>query len=391
MPMTQKAARFTALSSVEHVETIASLVPTDQETRLAFVRGLARFCAGLPATLGAAGPVDAEDIRRTLEGIRFKLRSGNDDWDGATKPSEQELAAVRVLLTRVLLHLTPLPDSQVTASLERLQHTLFQDFATKWSLLQRNLDPSGPITLSDVPTQLRARFVSADGSQFLLQIYPRHNIWDGEPLREFVDQLRQVDPDVTGNPVIGYESIRAMTEGYLKGGLYAAIAIPLVTFLVLRRVGDTVRAVFPVLCGALWTAGSMWLFGIQFNVANLVALPLLIGVGVDGGINLIRRAREEARPGWMLIGESTGQAIALYSLDSIVGFGSLLIARHYGIFSMGLLLIIAISTVLLATLTVLPLLLRASECETGTTRTTVKTQNSTPCLVPDTPPRRVAS
>src|SRR5262249_13930229 len=166
-------------------------------------------------------------------------------------------------------------------------------------------------------------------------------------------------PDVTGNPVIGYESIRAIKNGYVKGGLYAAIAILLVTFLTLRRVGDTLRALLPVGCGLLWTAGLMWLLGLRFNLANLVVIPLIIGVGVDGGINLIRRTREDARPGWILIGESTGQAIALYSLDSMAGFGSLLVARHYGIFSMGLLLTLAVGTVLLASLAVLPLLLTA--------------------------------
>jgi len=205
----------------------------------------------------------------------------------------------------------PLPAPQAAVALERVQQPLFQDFTDKWSLLQRNLNSPGPITLTDVPVQLRSRFVSADGQRFLLQIYPRHNIWEGEPLREFVKQLRQVDPDVTGNPVIGYESIRAIKHGYTTGGLYAALAIPLVTFLALRRVGDTLRALLPVGCSMLWTAGLMWLCHLQFNLANLVVVPLLIGVGVDGGINLIRRAREDARPGWMLIGESTGQAIAL--------------------------------------------------------------------------------
>ena len=353
--VTQKAARFAALPSVDHVETITSLVPTDQEARLALVRGLAPFFAELPTTLGAPSPVDVEDLRRTLEALRFKLRSDNADWDSTTKPAEQELATVRVLLTRVLLHLTPLPNLQATDALERLQHTLFQDFARQWSLLQQNLHPSGPITLADIPAPLRTRFVSADGSQFLLQIYPRHNIWEGAPLREFVDQLRSVDPDVTGNPVIAYESIRTMTEGYLYGGLYAALAIPVVTFVVLRRIGDTLRALCPVLCGALWTAGVMWLLNLQFNVANLVVIPLLIGVGVDGGINLIRRAREDNLPGWTVIGGSTGQAIALYSLDSIAGFGSLLVARHAGVFSMGLLLTIAVGSVLLATFILLPL------------------------------------
>jgi uncharacterized protein len=353
----QKASRFASLPSVEHVETVASLVPEHQEERLELVRALNPFFAGFPATLATPAPIDIEDLRRSVAGIRFKLRGDQDTLEVQGKPGEQELTEVQLLLAQVLARLTPLSNTQATTALERLQQALFQDFASKWALLQNNLNPPGPITLADVPAQLRTRFVSADGQQFLLQIYPRQNIWDGEPLHEFVSQLRQVDADVTGNPVIGYESIRAIKEGYVKGGLCAAVAIVLVTFLTLQRGGDTLRALLPVGCGLLWTGGLMWLFGLQFNLANLVVVPLIIGVGVDGGINFIRRVREEARPGWKLIGESTGQAIALYCLDSMAGFSSLLVARHYGIFSMGLLLTLAVGTVLLASLTVLPLLL----------------------------------
>lgn len=365
----RKAARFAALPSVEKVETIASLVPERQEERLSLIRGLAPFFAGLPKALAAPGAVDVADLTQTLESMKFKLRGENDAWETHRKPSEHELAAVRALLSQILTHLTTLSATQVAVALDRVQHPLFQDFADKWTLLQGNLNPTGPITLADVPAQLRSRFVSADGALFLLQIYPRHNIWDGAPLREFIKQLRQIDTDVTGSPVIGYESIHAIKHGYATGAMYAALAIPLVTFLALRRISDTLRALVPVACGVLWTAGLMWLFQLQFNLANLVAVPLIIGVGVDGGINLIRRAREDARPGWRMIGESTGQAIALYSLDSLAGFGSLLIARHYGVFSMGLLLIVAVGTVLVATFTVLPLLLETAGTATEASAT----------------------
>lgn len=292
----QKAARFAALPSVERVETITSLVPERQEECLRAVHILAPLFAGLPTTLAAPSLVDVADLTSTLEGIKFKLRGENDTWDVHKKPAEQELATVQELLSQLLTHLTTLPASQAADALERLQRPLFQDFAEKWILLQSNLVPPGPITLADVPVQLRSWFVSADGTLFLLQIFPRRNIWDGAPLQEFIGQLRQVDPDVTGNPVIGYESIRAIKTGYATGALYAALAVLVVTFLTLRRVCDTLRALLPVGCGVLWTAGLMWLCQLQFNLANLVAVPLIIGVGVDGGINLIRRAREETRP-----------------------------------------------------------------------------------------------
>jgi predicted RND superfamily exporter protein len=324
------------------------------------VRGLKPFFANLPSTLAAPGPIDIEELERTLERIKFKLREETDTWEPSKKPPEQEISEIRGLLTDVLARLKALSGKEAAAALDRLQKPLFQDFADKWSLLYENLDPPEPISLADIPVQLRRRFVSTDGKKFLLQIYPRKNIWEREPLEEFISQLRQVDPDVTGDPVTVYESIRAIKSGYVEGGLYATAAIILVAFLTLRRVKGTLLAMLPVVLGMLWTAGLMWLCDLKVNLANLVAVPLIVGIGIENGIHLVHRSREEACEGWALVAGSTGQSVALFSLTTMVGFGSLMVARYYGIFSMGLLLTLAVGSVLLASLTVLPLLLHTS-------------------------------
>jgi predicted RND superfamily exporter protein len=215
--------------------------------------------------------------------------------------------------------------------------------------------------LADVPARLKARFVSTDEKKFLLQIYPRKNVWVRESQEEFVSQLRQVDPDVTGSPVIVSESTRAMKEGYIDGGLYAFIVIVVVAFVVLRRVRDVVLAIVPLGLGILWTAGLMWLFGLQFNLANLVAVPLIIGIGVENGLHLVHRFRETGEGGPALVAGSTGQSVALFSLTTMVGFGSLMVGKYYGIFSMGLLLTLAVGSVLVASLIVLPLLMKQSD------------------------------
>lgn len=353
----RKAAQFEALPSVEKVETIASLVPERQEERRQLVQTLQPFFADLPATLAAPGAVDTADLKRTLERISFKFQQANEDWDPQQKPAEREMIAVRGLLAEVLGRLDRFSATEAATALQHLQQPLFQDFAEKWTLLRENLDPSGLITLADVPTQLRSRFVSADGQKFLLQIYPRKDIWDRAPLEEFISQLRQVDPDVTGSPIIGYESIQAIKTGYVEGGLYAGMAILLVAFLTLGRVRATLLSMLPVLFGMLWTAGLMWFCNLKFNLANLVAVPITIGIGIESGIYLVRRSQEEEKEGSMLVGGSTGQSVALFSLSTMVGFGSLMVARHAGIFSMGLLLVLAVGSALLVSLAVLPLFL----------------------------------
>ena len=353
----RKAAAFEALSSVESVESVASLIPPNQLNRIEFVRSLHPLLDDLPPTLTRPAVVDVPDLLRTFDKLKLKIREENEDWDPLRKPSEQELREVRRSLLAIIERLQNMPAAEAQPALTRFQDSLFRDFQDKWSLLHNNLNPSGPITLDDIPAQLKSRFVNSDGSKFLLQIFPKKNVWEKEAQEEFVQQLRQVDPDVTGNPVIGYESIKAMKEGYIEGGVYAFFAIILVTLFSLRRIGDTILAILPLGLGIIWTAGLMWFFRLQFNLANLVAVPLIIGIGVENGIHIVHRYREEGVGGPALVAGSTGQAVALFSLTTMIGFGSLMVARYYGIFSMGLLLTIAVGSVLVASLTVLPLLL----------------------------------
>jgi len=353
----RKAAALKALPAVESVESVASLIPEQQQERLELVRALQPLLHDLPPALPSPAPVDVQDLQRTLDKLKLKIREENDEWDPQKKPPERELGEARQSLLAAIERLQTLPEAEVQTALERFQQPLFLDFQDKWSLLRNNVSPPGPITLGDIPTQLKDRFVSQDGKKFLLQIYPKKNIWDREPLEEFISQLRQVDPDVTGSPVIGYESIRSMKEGYVQGGLYALIAVVLVTFFTLGGVRDTLLAMLPLGLGMAWTAGLMWLFNLRFNLANLIAIPLIIGIGVENGIHLVHRFREEGESGPALVAGSTGQAVMLFSLTTMIGFGSLMLAKHYGVFSMGLLLMVAVGSVLVASLMVLPLLL----------------------------------
>lgn len=371
----RKAVAFKQLSSVGTVESVASLIPEQQEERLDLVRSLAPLLSDLPPALPPTAPVEVRDLQDTLDKLKLKIRPDNSEWDPQKKPAEQELTEARQALLNVIERLQTMPEGEAQAALVLFQQALLRDFQDKWSLLRSNLDPSGPISFADVPTQLKSRFVSQDGTKFLLQIYPKHNIREREPLEEFISQLRQVDPDVTGSPVIGYESIRAMKQGYLEGALYAFVAIVLVTFFTLRRPSDTLFAILPLALGVIWTAGLMKIFHLQFNLANLVAVPLIIGIGVENGIHIVHRFREAGESGPELVAGSTGQAVALFSLTTMVGFGSLMVARYYGIFSMGLLLTVAVGSVLIASLGVLPMLLtHPAAQEAGVTLTELVTK-----------------
>ena len=223
--------------------------------------------------------------------------------------------------------------------------------------MQANLTPK-EVGLSSIPAELKRKFVSDRGG-FLLQIHPRVDIWEREGASRFVRDLRGIDPEVTGTPIITYEAITLMERAYKQGTLYAVLLVTGVTLVMLRRVRETALALLPLALGLIWTGGLMALFGLDFNMGNIFGLPLILGAAVEYGLNVVLRYMETRRePGAPLIARSTVMGVLVAGLTNIVGFGSLMLADHRGIFGLGLLLTLGTAASLVAALVVLPVLLQ---------------------------------
>jgi predicted RND superfamily exporter protein len=233
---------------------------------------------------------------------------------------------------------------------------LFRDFSEKFQLLKNNVQPAGPVRLEDVPESLRVRFESPDG-HYLLQIFSRENIWEKENMTRFVEALGSVDPTVTGPPVIGLIAIDQMKKGYIQAGLYALLIDVLVVFWTFRNWKHTLLAMVPLAVTTVWTLGWMGASGFQMNLANLISFPLIFGILVGSGIHLVYRYRLEPHRVRSLVDASTVQAINLATFTTVVGFGSLLAAKHYGIFSLGLLMTVTLVIGWALSLSLLPVML----------------------------------
>jgi len=149
-----------------------------------------------------------------------------------------------------------------------------------------------------------------------------------------------------------------MERAYRQGTVYAIILVSLVTALTLRRMRETVLALLPLGLGLMWAFGLMYFFGLKFNMGNVFGLPLILGAAAEYGLNIVLRFMEGRDHGGPLIARSTMMAVLVSGLTTIVGFGSLMIADHRGIFGLGLLLTLGTITSLIAALVVLPVLLR---------------------------------
>jgi uncharacterized protein len=149
-----------------------------------------------------------------------------------------------------------------------------------------------------------------------------------------------------------------MERSYKQATVYAIILVAGVSFFLLRRVRETALSLVPLGLGLLWTIGVMRLFGLKFTMGNIFGLPMILGTAAEFGLNVVLRFMEERDHGGPLIARSTVMAVLVNGLTTIVGFGSLMIADHRGIFGLGLLLTIGMATSLVAALVVLPVLLR---------------------------------
>jgi hypothetical protein len=272
--------------------------------------------------------------------------------EGATKV---ELTASRAELDRLASTLSEADSRALRERLAAFQLRVAEDFASAFDRLQRGLAPRA-FTVRDLSPELSRRFVGASG-RLLMRIHPRGDPWDRDGAERFVADLRSVDPDVTGSPVIRYEATRRMEAAYYQGTIYALVLVTLIGGATLRKVRDTALALVPLMLGLTWTLGLMAIGDLHFNLANVFGLPIMIGAAAEYGFNIVLRHREMAGSHEPLAMRSTLMAVLFNGLTTIAGFGSLLVAKHGGIFSLGLLLTVGATASLVASLVVLPSLL----------------------------------
>ena len=359
-----KARQFEALPLVSKVESLARYLPLDQEARMDRILRIKPLFEYVELTTRPPSPPPTAQVRRSIASIRFKLREEEEKEPGVRTPLQPgtlplpDTVSGAGLRTERVLRLIESPETQATdAVLAGYQDRLFVDFRRKIELIMASLDPL-PITLDPLPELLKKRLVGESG-KLLLQIYPEEDVWQLEPQRRFVEQLVSVTPELTGTAEINYEATKSLLDAYVQGGVYALFAILLILTLDFRHPLLVVLTLLPLSFGALWTLLGMKLSGMAFNPANLVIIPLLVGIGVDNGIHVVRHFLGGASSEDEIAGSPTGRAITLSTLTTTAGFGSLIIARHQGIHSVGALLTLAMVCCLVASVVVLPAILRS--------------------------------
>ncbi len=373
---TRLEARIRALPAVESVDSMVPYLTGDQTRKLQMIGEIKREVSAIhfaedddefstPNRARAATEVETPRVKGTTADLKeltytLTVLQGYLSYalDAVQKEGNQELyrqlKSLRQAIGQFVARVNAGDPLEVAFKIAAFQHALFQDIRDTFAAIQ-NQDNSAPLQPQNLPPVLRDRFIGRTG-KILLQVYPKKDIWQREPQEEFVKQLRTVDPDVTGTPVQLYEYTSLLKDSYVRAAWYALGAIIVLVFFHFRTLSSVVFSLLPVMIGTIWLVGFMGLFGIPFNPANIMTLPLVIGIGVTNGIHILNRFAEEKTAG--IFGKSTGKAVLVSALTTISGFGSLILAKHQGIASLGYVMATGTAACMIAALTFLPAALK---------------------------------
>jgi predicted RND superfamily exporter protein len=337
---------------VDSVEEIGSYVPENATQKQPLIQHihdcLVNFQIPKIARIPVVPPDQLNRSLRKLQDLMTALRR----W-----PEARQLQRIRDLVAG-------LPPQEYFRRLTTFQNNLAADTLRALDALRGVSNPEPP-ALADLPEGLVSRLVGRTG-HFCLQIHTKADIWNMTEMEEFIRQLRDVDDKlhrmnpaidtaVTGNPVQVYESSRELMWGYEKGAFYGVIIVIVVVWLDFRSIRMTLLALLPLVTSKLQLFGLMGLLGIPLNPANMIVLPLILGIGVDTGVQIVHDYLREPHPYRM--NPATSAALVINTLMNIVGFGALMIASHRGLHSLGRVLTLGMACCLLSCM-VMPSLLQ---------------------------------
>jgi hopanoid biosynthesis associated RND transporter like protein HpnN len=347
----QRAKALDKLEEVEMTLTIADFIPEEQEEKLEIISDISLFMPKLPDTMNIT-PLTFQQKNLALNSFESELKNlVSSKTEGTYYTS-----AIRLLETigefKKAQSASPGKGAENLDSLEK-------GLLSNLPILLKHLEGSLQADMfgeADLPREIYERFVSQD-NRYRIQIFPSENITHLDALTRFVSAVRTVAQNATAAPVVIRETGKAIVASFKQASLSALIVIGMLLFIVVRSISGTILILVPLLLAVLLTAAASVLLDIPFNYANVIVVPLLLGIGVDNGIHFIHRFQTEPPEDGNMLKTSTSRGVLFSSLTTIMSFSSLSFLSHQGTASMGKLLTVCMTFLILNTLILLPALL----------------------------------
>ena len=341
------------LPEVAHSLTLNSLIPTDQLAKLPIIDGgKAQLDPVLDPSRARDAPNDEADVAAMRKAAdAFKATAGEDTSKGAN--DARRLAGT----------ITQMADA-APAVRERARTVLLPGLKVTLDLLRDALTAK-PTGLDDIPAGIKRDWIAADG-RARIEVAPKGDANDNATLERFTKAVQRIDPDATGEPVAIQESGVTIVNAFLEAALLAVISIAIILYVVLRRISDVLLTLVPLLLAAMVTLEITVLIGMPLNFANIIALPLLLGLGVAFKIYFVMAWRSGVTN---LLQSSLTRAVFFSAMTSATAFGSLWLSNHPGTSSMGKLLALSLVCTLCAAVLFQPALMGPPRVKAGSNPT----------------------
>jgi hopanoid biosynthesis associated RND transporter like protein HpnN len=335
------AEKLGQLKEVAKVRTLESFVPKDQDEKLALIDDASFFFQNtLPPEQVKPAPTAAE----TLEAIG----KTSADLSGAANGVDTPAAAEARRLVSALEALAKAPEAQRNEA----ERVLVTPLKTTLGEVQ-DLLTAEQVTIDTLPPSLKSNWVAPDG-EVRIEVAPSGNGDDNAVLRRFVDAVRTVAPEASGAPVFVVEAAATIVKAFLQAAVWSVASIALILFITLRRWVDVALTLVPLMVAIVVTLEICVAIGLQLNFANIIALPLLLGVGVAFKIYYVMAWRAGETN---FLQSSLTRAVFFSACATATAFGSLWFSHHPGTSSMGKLMALSLATTLCAAVLFQPALL----------------------------------
>ena len=335
------AARLAALPEASQVVSIDSFVPKDQPAKLALIQDASLLLDVVLNPLDTLPPPSDAEVVTSLSRSAAKLREAAGSQESASALEARRLAAA---LDR-LAGASPAQRAKASAMIARPLGVMLDQI--------RLALQAAPVARTDLPVDLVRDWVSPDG-RVRLQVFPSGDGNDNRVIRRFREAVARVTPAISGLPVATQAAASTVARAFVQAGILAFLLVSLLLFAVLRNLREVAFTLAPVVLSIFLTLGSCVLIGQPINFANIIAFPLLFGVGVAFHIYFVMAWRSGATG---LLQSSLARAVLFSALATGTAFGSLWLSHHPGTATMGKILMISLAWTLICALVFEPALL----------------------------------
>ncbi len=349
---------FENVDGVSEVSSVALILPSieDQKKSMEAIEDIKDL---LEQKLSKY-PVDKNNLTLVIFELEDRLAELEDIWmeNDLERLSEADFDSIQTEIEK----LNAILETNISQSkLDDLSDAVYDSMDD----IQEVMLSASILTPADLPEAYKTQFVSKDGSEFLITIYPEFDIWQElgtEKGDKFLADLTKVDASITGTPIFMKDLYDAVGDELLKMGLILVGILLVILLIHFRSIKYAVIAFLPLIFTFVYTLGTMAIFNIQFNMINFLVILLIIGIGLDDGVHILHHYKQGERNIKILFSK-IGRAIFLTTVTTVFGFGSLSFSSYRGIAGLGVILAIGVTLAFVFTVVVLPIFLKEEKVE----------------------------